>query len=109
MSMQTFKGQIRFEQVNRSAAVNGVEVWADKSDIEMEVAIAIDLDAIAKKLGPKAFKSKGKKATFMKGAVIVKQITAREIEREDDDGPAYVHDVHGRDAQRSDEFDAKLV
>lgn len=65
MTAQTFKGHIRFEVPNRS--------------IEMEVAIAIDLDVIAKKLGPRAFKSKGKKATFMKGAVIVKQISAREV------------------------------
>ena len=31
----------------------------------------------------------------------------REPDEDIDDGPAYIHDIHGRDAQRADEVDAE--
>lgn len=63
MTVQTFKGRI--------------VVRSGDSDVQVEVAIVVDLDAIAKKLAPKAFRSKAKKATLMNGAIVVKQVAAK--------------------------------
>ena len=82
MSAQIFKGTYHFTQTHRSAVdENGREFACDRSEIQQDVVIAIDLDEIARRLGPKAFKSKGKKATFLKGAVILRQVDAREVTR----------------------------
>lgn len=75
---QTFKALVTFEQREKVPTEFG---YTSRSlgQVTHEVAVVIDVQAIADQLGRKAYESKGKRASVSHGAVVVRALTLNPV------------------------------